>query len=543
MRKKTKKERIRRIGKEKDKEVALKAQYMREQFNWSKIVEQKKETNFFRSNIRNILLDLRKLNYRLISKKFQDEQINFRECDDVKYSIQKFNDKIIRELWDKDSRHHLFNTRRLLGKRGPMKIIENSLSKIWHLFKKDGGSSEIHFIVRTGALDMDRAESRLLRDIFLKFLREKLTMFIGSFAPSKIDFVAESQGFSVTIQGFEANELQNIVAIIFNEFSINIDSKVNQRFCENSRNRTLYIFDEFRKENLVDVSLEFFAHLIEDQPSYHFEENVSRFENLSLYDVKDFVDKFFSVIQFEFFIKGDFLESEATHLVFSIVERVSSEFHSMPLLEARESIITAKPKNILIRKIIPDQAFTSTMVAFKISTNYSAQDCFGLEFFDRLISTRLVPKLELQNLGYDIQYRFTMGTTSLYLLFVVAGNRNTSFVERKIEEIVDSIMDIVVREMTDQFAEMKNDIIRNYQQRRPEYFEHWFMIKNGRFDFDSYVTMTEEMRSIDLIDLENFVDKFFKRDSQQREKLSVFLDAGIEHATQQSKLSGAETAD
>uniref|UniRef100_A0A915KQF5 Peptidase M16 C-terminal domain-containing protein n=1 Tax=Romanomermis culicivorax TaxID=13658 RepID=A0A915KQF5_ROMCU len=350
------------------------------------------------------------------------------------------------------------------------------MSGIWYKNNEDGSSNvSIMFLVRSGGIDFDREENRLLKDVFVGYLEDQFILERNfETRTPQLQFFVESQGFSTKIQAKNAKDMCFILETFFDLFPIDVDLEINR-----------HIFDN----------------------------------HLTLNDMKNFVDKFFVTVHFEFFFDGNIDKMTANQTIGSIINKTTLHFHSSPINELNVYPMKALPKKMVIRKSIQNLDHNCVMIAFKITSIYSSWDRFAGDLLDGFLSTDFVVKYQMQNQDHQIKYVRLPGIVGNYMLFLMTGNHNASLLEQKLEDFLQTIISYVQHSEPGEFRKFANYAIMKYEN-RPMWFKNWFMIKKGYYDFDFHRNFAERLLMHNTRHVQEFIEKFLKSDAPTHARLT-----------------------
>ncbi|OBZ83270.1 Insulin-degrading enzyme [Choanephora cucurbitarum] len=490
---------------------------------------------------------LRPDNFRImLASQVPPHDIEFTEKETwygTEYKVIDFDDQLIKSLehLEKDDALVLPNTNAFIPNnfethkkqvdtpaKRPELIANTPMMRLWH--KKD----DIFWVPRANVWILFR--SPLAYATPINCVKTRLYTDLLKDSLNEYAYDAEVAGLSYNIE----NQLEGMLLAIggYNDKLPVLLEKVVQkmRTFQVNPERFKLLKDQLRRsyknfslEPPYQHALYYLSYLTQDK-MWTNAEKLQELDHITAEDIQSFYPTLLSHLHIESLVHGNLFKEDAQKMLENVLETLKPKSLSPSQLTSHHSLVLPKGSRWVHRRQVEDPNNVNSGIEYLIQVgNVTQTDLRAkLSLLAQIAQEPCFDQLRTkEQLGYLVFSGVRKQTGSMGLRFILQSERDTIYLENRIEEFLIKLRSIIENmTVTEYNAQVQSLVAKKLEKDKnlgQEGAKYWTHIHSGYYEFDQVDTDIKKLRSIQKEDLLAFMSEFIDPQSPHIRKLSVHI--------------------
>ncbi|KAI8982604.1 Metalloenzyme, LuxS/M16 peptidase-like protein [Pilobolus umbonatus] len=409
------------------------------------------------------------------------------------------------------------------------KLIENTpLLRLWH--KKD----DTFWVPRANAWIMFRSplayatpsncvKTRLYTDL----LKDSLNEYAYDAEVAGLCYNIENQleGILLAIGGYN-DKLPVLLEKVIQKMR---DFQVDPERFKLLKDQLRRSYKNFALEPPYQHALYYLSYLTQDK-MWTNAEKLAELEHITADDIQSFYPEILSQLHVEALVHGNLFAEDAKNMLMDVVNTLKPKELEPNQLVSHHSLILPKGSKWVYQRSVEDPNNVNSGIEYLIQVGSVTETALRakLSLLAQIAQEPCFDQLRTkEQLGYLIFSGVRKQTGSMGLRFIIQSERDTVYLENRIEEFLIKLRSIVEKMTEEEYnAQLQSLITKKMEKDKnlgQEGGKYWTHIYSGYYEFDQVETDIRELKKISKEDLLTFMTEFIDPASPNIRKLSVHL--------------------
>jgi insulysin len=288
-------------------------------------------------------------------------------------------------------------------------------------------------------------------------------------------------------------------------------------------------YRNFSLEPPYQHALYYLSYLTQDT-MWTNQEKLDELDAITAKDIQDFYPSLLSQLQIEALVHGNLTNEDATNMLHNTIGILNPKELSPDQRVTQHSLILPTGSKYVYRRNVEDPKNVNSGIEYLIQVGNVTQTALRarLSLLAQIAQEPCFDQLRTkEQLGYLVFSGVRKQTGSMGLRFILQSERDTIYLENRIEEFLFKLKSIVENmSETEYRAQVKSLISKKLEKDKnlgQEGGKYWTHIHSGYYEFDQVEKDVSELELIEKQDLLQFMTDYIDPNAPHSRKLSVHI--------------------
>ncbi|KAL0093600.1 ubiquinol-cytochrome c reductase core subunit 2 [Phycomyces blakesleeanus] len=288
-------------------------------------------------------------------------------------------------------------------------------------------------------------------------------------------------------------------------------------------------YKNFSLESPYQHALYYLSYFTQDK-MWTNAEKLKELDDITAKDIQEFYPTILSHLHLEALVHGNIVKEDAEKMLMSALDTLQPKELLPSQIICHRSVVIPKGTKWVYKHQVEDPNNVNSGIEYLIQVGNVTQIPLRarLGLLAQIAQEPCFDQLRTkEQLGYLVISGVRKQTGSMGMRFILQSERNTVYLENRIENFLGKLRDLVANMSDSEYQAQLQSLISKKMEKDKnlgqEASKYWSQIHSGYYEFDQVETDIKELKSVTKESMLDFIDQYISPESPTVRKISVHL--------------------